>query len=172
MWGRLVRWRWWVGGVGLLVVAVVVVVAVWPSSGPAGPYRPAPRARVYNAATICLLTGPLGVTGAAAPVWAGVEKASGATSDQAEFLAAVGSVETVGSVTPFVNTLVERQCTVIVAVGAVEVEAAGVAASGDAATRFLLVDGGSAATASNVSVVSGASANTVATAVESTLSKN
>ena len=168
--GWLARYRWWAAGAALVVIGVVVAVAVWPSSAAPGPYRPAARARVYNSETICLLTGPAGVAGAAAPVWAGVEKASNATNGQAGFLAATSSVETVGSVTPFVNTLVERQCGVIVAVGQVEVVSVVAVAPANAATRFVAVGGDMVEGMSNVRVVSETSANSVAAAVESAVS--
>lgn len=169
MWGWIVKRRWPVGGAVVVVVGAVLAVVLWPSPSPA-PYRPPARARVYKAFTICLLTGPQGVAGAeAAPVWAGVEKASVATDDQAQFLAATGSPETVGSVTPYVNTLVQQQCGLVVAVGAPEIAAVESVAAANRNVRFLVVGGGSSAV--NVQVVGGSSADAVSSAVQSAASR-
>jgi len=163
------RWRWMLAG-GLVLVAAGVVVAalVWPSSAPAGPHRPPLRARSYNAFTVCLLTGPQGIAGASArPVWAGVEAASNETSDQAQYLAATGSPETVDSVTPFVDSLVQQQCGVIVAVGPLEVLAAQSAAAQNKSTTFILVGGGS--TESNVRVENVISQDATTAAIETAI---
>ncbi|HEV2637974.1 MAG TPA: hypothetical protein VGX23_22690 [Actinocrinis sp.] len=164
---RLVRWRWWLGGAAVIAVGALVAVIVWPSPAPA-PYRPAARARVYNTVTICLLTGPLGVAGTdAAPVWAGVTKAADAANGQSQFLSATTTPETVGSVTPFANSLVQQQCALVVAVGPVEVAAVESIAPTDAKTRFLVVGKGTAS--ANVKVVTDTSTNSVAAAVQADL---
>lgn len=170
MWGLAKRWRWALGGGALLVVAGVVTAALWPSPAPT-PYRPPTRARAYNALTFCLLTGPQGVANqSAAPVWSGVEAASRATSDQAEFLAASAPVETVSAVTPFVNSLVQQHCGVVIAVGPVEVASAQAVAAANTGIDFVLAGGGSAA--ANVSVVSDVSSGSVASAVEAYAKSN
>ena len=123
---------------------------------------------MYNTVTICLLTGPLGVAGTdAAPVWAGVQKAADAANDQAQFLAATTPPETVGSVTPFANSLVQQQCALVVAVGPVEVAAVESIAPSDAKTRFLVVGTGTAA--ANVRVVAAPATDSVAAAVQADL---
>ena len=166
MWDRLVRWRWWLGGAALVLVGAIVAVVLWasPSPSPAAPYRPPARERIYNTFTVCLLTGPQGIFGAtAAPVWSGVQKAANAANDQAEYLAATTPVETVGSVTPYVNTLILQQCGVVIAVGSVEIEAMGTVAPQYAKVRFIAVGGGTAA--ANVQVVPEPSTSAVAAAV-------
>lgn len=160
--GRSAQWFWWVGGAVVLVVAAVVAIAVWPS--PKAASSPPPRARVYNAFTVCLLTGPQGIAaGEAAPVWAGVRQAADTLNDQAQYLAAVASPETVGSVTPFVNTLIQQRCGLVVAVGPAEVSAVEAVAPGSPHTRFMVVGGGSAS--SNVQVVADPATDAVAAAV-------
>jgi basic membrane lipoprotein Med (substrate-binding protein (PBP1-ABC) superfamily) len=162
------RWRWVLAGGAFLVAVGVVAALLWPSGAPAGPYRPPLRVRSYNAFTICLLTGPQGIASAtAAPVWAGVEEASNETSDQAQYLAAAGSPETVESVTPFVDSLVQQQCGVIVAVGPVEVLAAQSAAALNKSTKFILVGKGS--TESNVRVESVTSKSATTAAIETAI---
>src|ERR1700761_9200785 len=81
--GWMRRW-WWAGVAAVVVVAGLVPWLVWPST-------PAPRARVYKAFTACLLTDSRGIAGPqAAPVWAGMQKASLATHVKVEYLAVVG----------------------------------------------------------------------------------
>jgi basic membrane lipoprotein Med (substrate-binding protein (PBP1-ABC) superfamily) len=163
------KWRWPLRAGALVVVGAILAVVLWPSPTPA-PYRPPARARVYNSFTICLLTGPQGIAGAAAaPVWAGVEKASNATDDQAQFLAATGSPETVGSVTPYVNTLVQQRCGLVVAVGVTEGAAVETVAAANPAVRFMIVGSGSAA--ANVQLVGDSSADAVSAAVQAAISK-
>ena len=164
-----VKWRWPLGAGALVVVGAILAVVLWPSPAPA-PYRPPVRARVYNSFTICLLTGPQGIAGAAAaPVWAGVEKASNATDDQAQFLAATGSPETVGSVTPYVNTLIQQRCGLVVAVGATEVAAVESVAAANPSVRFMIVGSGSAAP--NIRVVGDSSVDSVSADVQAAVSK-
>jgi basic membrane lipoprotein Med (substrate-binding protein (PBP1-ABC) superfamily) len=115
-------------------------------------YDPPARARQYIAFSACLLTGPSGLADPSArAVWSGMESASSATRAKVTYLAAVGAAETVGSVTPFANSLVQQHCGLVLAVGAVEVQTAQSIAASNAGTDFVLVGGGSAAR--NVAVV-------------------
>ena len=162
--GQPIRRLWWFGGAAVVLVGVIVAVLVWPSSK-AAPYRPPTRARVYNAFTVCLLTGPQGIAGSdAAPVWAGVRQAANSMNDQAQYLSAVASPETVGSVTPFANTLIQQQCGVVIAVGPVEVTTVESIAPDNLKTRFVVVGSGSAS--ANVRQVADASTSAVASAVQ------
>lgn len=139
-------------------------MAFWPSSEAS--YNPPARSRQFIAFTACLLTGPLGVAGPdAKDAWAGVQAASKATSAQTQYLAAVGASETVGSVTPFANALVQQHCDLILAVGAVEVEVVQAVAAANPDMHFVLVAGGSAG--ANVAVVPGASTQKVVDRVAS-----
>jgi hypothetical protein len=90
-------------------MALITGLAVWlaqPSRTQV--YNPPTRAREYIAFTACLLTGPDGLTDATAhQVWSGMQTESSATRAQVTYLsAAAGQAETVGSVTPFANTLI------------------------------------------------------------------
>lgn len=144
------RWRWVATLIAVLAVAGILVAVLWPSSGSI--YDPPARARQYIAFSACLLTGPAGLTDAAAgPVWSGMQQASVSTRAKITHLAVVGAAETVGSVTPFANTLVQQHCGLVLAVGTVEVQAAQAVAASNTAVDFVLVGAGSAG--GNVAVV-------------------
>jgi hypothetical protein len=116
----------------IAIAAGVAAWAVWPAPAPV----PAPQARHYLDVSACLLTGPAGIAPGtpAAPVWAAMESASLATHVMVTYLADTGPAD----VAPMLNTLVERQCGVIIATGDA---AAGVVAAGRASPhqQFLLV---------------------------------
>ena len=150
--GRLPRWLLAAGAAVLLVVAGVMVWALRP--------RPpaAPHARQYLNVSACLLTDPKGVAPGtpAAPVWAAMQSASLATHVMVSYLPATGPAD----VKPMLNTLIQRQCGVIITTGPAT---AGVAETGKANPHqhFLLVTApGSAAPAAapNTTVVSAAGA--------------
>ena len=149
------RWPGWLlaaGVAALLAVAGVTAWALWP--------RPAaaPHARHYLNVSACLLTDPKGIVPGtpAAPVWAAMQSASLATHVMVSYLPATGPAD----VKPMLNTLIQRQCGVIIATGTAT---AGVIEAGKANPHqhFLLVAApGSAAVAGtpNTAIVSTAAA--------------
>ena len=149
------RWPGWLlaaGAAAVLAIAGVTAWMLWP--------RPAaaPQARQYLNVSACLLTDPKGVAPGtpAAPVWAAMQSASLATHVMVSYLPATGPAD----VKPMLNTLIQRQCGVIVATGTAT---AGVVEAGKANPHqlFLLVTApGSAAPAAtpNTTVVSMAAA--------------
>ena len=146
--------RVWLAAGAVVIAAAVVAWGVWPSS-PA----PAPQARRYLDTSACLLTGPGGIASGspAAPVWAAMQSASLATHVMVTYLSDTGPAD----VGPMLNTLIERQCGVIVATSDAR---AGVIAAGKANPhqQFLLVaaSGASSVTGtSNTTVVSQADAS-------------
>jgi basic membrane lipoprotein Med (substrate-binding protein (PBP1-ABC) superfamily) len=141
----------------VLVNVGVVGWLVWPRPEP-------PRARPYLAFTACLLTDEEGITGAAAPVWAGMQEASLATRAKVQYLAVDGP-STVENVTPFLASLVQRRCDVVVAVGPAEVAAAQAAAGRASTTKFVLVSGAPSTPKLNVTVVASQPADQVTVAV-------
>ena len=164
--GRGVSRRWWWAGAGAFVLAVagILTAVLWPS--PSSVYDPPARARQYIAFSACLLTGPAGLADSSArAVWSGMESASSATRAKVTYLAAVGASETVGSVTPFANSLVQQHCGLVLAVGAVEVQTAQSVAAANTGVDFVLVGGG--ASAGNVAVVPAGDAARVANRVAS-----
>ena len=137
------RWWFWAGA-GVVLVALVSWV-VWPRS------TPAPRARPYLAYTACLLTDAQGVAGAdAVPVWAGMQDASLATHAKVEYLPVLGE-DTVANARPYLASLLQRQCAMVIAVGTAEVGAVRADASAHPQVRFVSVGGGSGG--GNVTVV-------------------
>ncbi|MDJ0383209.1 BMP family ABC transporter substrate-binding protein [Streptomyces sp. G-G2] len=136
-------------GAGFALAAAAAAVVVL--SGSAGP-SPVPRARQYTAFSACLLSDAQGVTGSqAAQIWAGMESASLETHAKVSSLPVFGPA-TVGNAVPYANTLVQRHCDVVVAVGDVQAAAVIQVASQAHKVRFVVVGGGTPT--SNVTVVS------------------
>lgn len=166
--GWILRRRWWVtGGAAVVVAAVVVAVVLWPSGDRKGLPLPAPRARTYTAFDACLLTDAQGLAGEqAAQVWAGMQKASSATHAKVSYLAVTGP-DTTADASIFINTLIVRNCDLMLAVGANEVQAALSAAHAHPDRHFVVVGAGS--TAANVAAVPDGSdvAGRVASVVQS-----
>lgn len=112
---------------------------------------PAPRARQYLAFTACLLTDSRGLASAqAARVWQGMQDASLATRAKVEYLP-VMSGDSAGAAAPYVASLLQRHCDVVVATGAAQVAAVSVAAPEYPAVEFVAV--GPAATVPHVTTV-------------------
>jgi hypothetical protein len=160
------RFWWAVAAVAVALVGLGVYLAL-PSAQP-GRVLPPPRARVYSAFGACLLTDSDGVAGqAAAPVWAGMQAASLKTSAKVSYLAVSGP-DTVANAENFVNTLVQRKCDLVLAVGVTEASAVQARAKAYPAVRFVVV--GSGAAGGNVTVIPPGSADggrdAVAAAVE------
>jgi hypothetical protein len=106
------RARWLPVAAGLVVPALLVW-ALWPTPK----QTEQPRARQYLDFTACLLTDADGVTGAqAAPVWAGMQDASQATHAKVQYLSVSGP-QTVENAMPFLNSLAQGHCDLVVAVG-------------------------------------------------------
>jgi hypothetical protein len=142
--GRITAWLVLAAGVAAAVIAVWVL---WPH--PAAP----PQARQYLNVSACLLTDPDGIVAGApgAKVWAAMESESLATHVMVSYLPDTGP----GDVTPMLNTLVERQCGVIIATGSASVQVIE-AAKANPRQHFLLIAGSGtvAAAPSNAVVVS------------------
>jgi hypothetical protein len=159
MLGWLLRYRWILLAVVLGCASAILLLA-WPAGRRPSP----PRARVYTQFNACLLTDANGVSGsAAAPVWAGMRAASLKTSGKVSFLAVDGPA-TAENAVPYVNTLVQRKCDLIIVVGAAEAAATRSQASVFPNARFVVV--GSGSPARNVDVLEPSSDRAVSSAVE------
>jgi hypothetical protein len=162
------RYRWPVLAGAVVLVGLVVFLG-WPS----GRQLPPPRARVYTDFSACLLTDAGGVSGAAAaPVWAGMQAASVKTSGKVSYLAVSGP-DTQANAVFFVNTLVQRRCDLILAVGPTEVAAVRTQARTFGAVQFVVVERTAAAggTSANVSTVEASSDTTVSSAIEALVTR-
>lgn len=121
--------------------AAAILVAAWVLW-----LRPAtvaaPQARQYLDASACLLTGASGVTPGTpgARAWQAMESASLASHVMVTYLPSTGPAD----VPTLLNTLVERQCGVIVATGASRAQVAS-AAKANPGRRFILVTSSTAA---------------------------
>ncbi|MFJ1653382.1 BMP family ABC transporter substrate-binding protein [Streptomyces sp. NPDC088337] len=108
--------------------------------GGARAVAPDPRARQYQDVDACLLTGETGIgQGTAASVWEGMQKASLETSARVTYVPVMGE-QSAANAQPFLNGLIQRQCDVVVAVGASQVQVTKAAAGKHTAVRFVVVD--------------------------------
>jgi basic membrane lipoprotein Med (substrate-binding protein (PBP1-ABC) superfamily) len=138
--------------VGSVLLAVAVGATLVLVLAHRGRQLPPARAREYRSVDACLLTGPAGIADQqTAAVWSGMQDASIATLARVSYLAVVGP-ETAANTQPFAESLVQRHCQVIVAVGETEVGVVAAAAPKHADVRFVLV-GGAAGGGANVSMV-------------------
>ncbi len=131
---------------------------LWPRPTPAAPTANAAHARQYVDMSACLLTDPRGVVPGtpAAPVWAAMESASLATHVMVSYLADTGPADAA----PMLNTLIQRQCGIIVATSAAANQVIP-AAKANPRQHFLLITAAGAATAAapaNAALVSPAAA--------------
>ena len=125
----------------LSVAAIVVTWLAWPSN-PSAPG--ADRVRQYANTRACLLTSATGVSDPlASAVWAGMRGASGSTRAMVSYLP-VPANATQATASPYVASLVQRQCIVIVAVGPAQVAAATADAARFRQVHFIVVTGRSA----------------------------
>ena len=155
---------WWAAAAGLVVVGSTVVVLVWPR----GRDLPPARARVYTDASACLLTDSAGVAGSlAAPVWAGMQSASVRTRTKVSYLAVYGD-DSVANAVPYVNTLVQRKCDLVIAVGASEVGAVRQRAAAYPAVRFAVLGSGAGG---NIAAIAPAGAEAVSGEVDRLVAK-
>lgn len=149
----------------LSFAAVVATWLAWPSNPSAAG---ADRVRQYSNTRACLLTSSSGVNDPlASAVWAGMQGASGSTRAMVSYLP-VPADATEATASPYVASLVQRQCGVIVAVGPAQVAAATADAARFGQVRFIVVTGHSVN--SGVIRVSPAPAAQVHSAVQAAVS--
>jgi basic membrane lipoprotein Med (substrate-binding protein (PBP1-ABC) superfamily) len=150
-------WRLWLSaGAFAVVVAGLLTWAFWPA-------EEQPRARQYLDFTACLLTDDHGIGGsAAAPVWAGMQKASLATRAKVQYVEVTGP-QTPENALPFLNSLAQSRCTLVFAAGTAPVAAVRDGAARFPETKFYVV--GTSITKPNVSTVDGKSADEIRDAV-------
>ncbi len=148
-----------------ILTAGLLTWIFWPS---AQRIPGAERVRQYTDVRACLLTGADGVAGSvAAAAWAGMQGASSQSRAMVSYLPVTGPGSAAAAV-PYLASLVQRQCTVIVAVGTAQVAAARSQASRYRRVRFIVVTQGPAGT--GVVRVSAAPAARVPAAVQAAVS--
>lgn len=127
------RRYWWAAVAAVTVLLGLVLAVVW---WPRGQDLPPARARVYTDASACLLTDSTGITTSpASAVWAGMQSASVRTRTKVSYLAVYGEDSVANAVT-YVNTLIQRKCQLVIAVGASEIAAVRQRAAFYPGTRF------------------------------------
>ncbi|GAA3236357.1 BMP family ABC transporter substrate-binding protein [Streptomyces sp. XM83C] len=136
------RRGWMAGGaVAVVVLAVLAVGGVWLFGGDESENTPPdPRARQYTEIDACLLTGEKGVQAGtpAATVWQGMQEASLDTRARVTFVPVMGP-QTADNARPFLNSLVQRQCEIVLAVGDAQVEVVSADAGKHRDVRFVVV---------------------------------
>lgn len=131
---------------GVAAVAALALVGVWllddEESTP-----PDPRARQYTEVDACLLTGEKGILAGtpAATVWQGMQEASLDTRARVTYIPVMGP-QTADNVRPFFNSLMQRQCEIVLAVGGPQVEVTRADAGKHRDVRFIVVDDETSAT--------------------------
>lgn len=140
----------WVAGSAAVLVLGLAAAALFVGGGEDGP--PDPRARQYEDVDACLLTGGEGVAAGtpAAGVWEAMQKASLETRARVNYVPVVGE-QSAANARPFFNSLMQRDCEVVFAVGGPQVEAVRAGAKDHPDGRFVVV-GGAGAAQRNVTV--------------------
>ncbi len=156
--------RFWWAAIGAAAAVAAAVWLTWPSPGLPGNAAPT---RQYLNVDACLLTGARGVTGdPAAAVWSGMQDASLATRARVSYLPALGPESTAGAL-PYLASLLQRHCAVVVAVGAPQSAAVATDAARFPQVRFITVGTGPAA--SHVTRIAAPSARYVRAAVRAAI---
>ncbi|HEX6872261.1 MAG TPA: hypothetical protein VF163_14280 [Micromonosporaceae bacterium] len=107
---RTRRWLW--AGAATALAVAALIWTMWPTEN-----ARTPRERQYLQFTACLLTDQEGITSPdAAQVWAGMQDASLATHAKIEYLAVAGP-QTAANAVPYLNSLAQSQCNLILAAG-------------------------------------------------------
>ncbi|MEU9318567.1 BMP family ABC transporter substrate-binding protein [Streptomyces sp. NPDC048295] len=137
------RALWAAGGALLLAGCVLLGVRWFGGTDPANP--PDTRARQYRDFDACLLTGDQGIAAGspAAPVWAGMQQGSADTRARVTYLPVMGE-QTTANAQPHMNSLMQRGCGIVLAVGPAQREAARTAAKRHPETPFVVIGGVSA----------------------------
>lgn len=145
------RWRT-TAAVAVLALALacagVILLLVRPGSQQASA-----RARQYTSSQACLLTDSRGITSPpAATVWAGMEDASADTHAMVSYLSADGPA-TAANAIPYANSLIERRCDIILAVGAPQAGALTQIAPRTPKANFVIIGSGTAFAAANLKTI-------------------
>lgn len=135
---------WWMAGIVVPVVGVALAIWLWSSGSRE---LPPSRATEYKDFQACLLTGPQGLADPkVTPLWDGMHDASKTTQAKVSYLATDNS-----DPAPFVTTLLQRKCNIVITIDAAHNAAAAQLAPKHPEVRFAQVGGSS--TVSNVAAL-------------------
>jgi hypothetical protein len=164
-WRRARRPRSGLGAIMAVVGIAMTGLVLWALTTT---HNPANRARQYLTFKACLLTDSQGITGKqAAQVWAGMEQASLRTRARIQYLPAFGPA-TVANTRPYLNSLIQRRCNIIIAVGDIPVATVTAEASRRPTTHFVVIT--ERATGPNITTVK-ATLSTLASAISDTIGR-
>ncbi|MFF3845017.1 BMP family ABC transporter substrate-binding protein [Streptomyces sp. NPDC002328] len=153
---RALRGRrgWAAGGAAVALLALAGGLWLFLGGGDSANTPPDTRAREYRDVDACLLTGEDGIAQGtpAASVWEGMQQASEETRARVTYVPVTGE-QSVDNVRPFLNGLVQRQCEVVLTVGAPQVRAAEAVAGEHPSLPFVVVGAGVKTAKDNVTVV-------------------
>jgi hypothetical protein len=122
-----------IGGACLVTATAVTIWLLWPD-----PPLP-PRARQYLEFTACLFTDESGIgRGPGAAAWAGMQDASLTTHAKVQYLSVTGPATTANAL-PYLASLLQRRCAVIVAVGQAQIQAVLTDAPAHPQTQFVVL---------------------------------
>jgi basic membrane lipoprotein Med (substrate-binding protein (PBP1-ABC) superfamily) len=125
----------------LVITAGLLTWLFWPANPP---IPGAERVRQYTNVRACMLTGADGVADSvAAAAWAGMQGASSSSRAMVSYLPVAGTGGEPAAV-PYLASLVQRECRVIVAVGRAQVAAATAQADRYHQVHFIVVATGPA----------------------------
>ncbi|MEU6773356.1 hypothetical protein [Streptomyces sp. NPDC046759] len=137
------RTLWLVAGVLLACAGLTAAGVLFFGHDDGRPPIPDTRARRYTETDACLLTDDKGITAGttAAQVWQGMQDASLKTHARVSYAPVTGK-QSAGRARPFLNSLLQRSCEVVLAAGPAEVTSAQQAAPRFQKVDFVLVGGG------------------------------
>ncbi|MEU0673119.1 BMP family ABC transporter substrate-binding protein [Streptomyces sp. NPDC006172] len=141
---------------GVAVALLALAGGVWLLlGGDEGENRPPdPRAREYRDVDACLLTGADGIAQGtvAASVWEGMQQASEETRARVSYVPVTGE-QSAANVRPFLNGLVQRQCEIVLTVGAPQAQAVEAVAGQHPSLPFVVVGEAVATAKGNVTAI-------------------
>ncbi|HEV2370881.1 MAG TPA: hypothetical protein VGS19_01820 [Streptosporangiaceae bacterium] len=157
----MTNWKVAACTLGAVAGLAVLVWLAWPSQTPDA----AAPTRQYLDASACLLTGAQGVAGdPQAAAWQGMENTSLATRVRVQYLAVRGPA-TAANARPYLASLLQRHCDVVLAVGPAQVAAVAAEAARFRSVRFITVGDTKHAPAATLTTVPASPAGEVRAAV-------
>lgn len=157
----MTNWKMAACALGAVAGLASLTWLAWPSQPPDA----AAPTRQYLNASACLLTGAQGLAGnPQAAAWQGMENTSLATHVRVEYLAVRGPA-TEANALPYLASLLQRRCDVVLAVGPPQVAAVAAEAPRFSSVRFITVGRANGLAAATLTTVPASPAGEVRAAV-------